>query len=387
MPSARPNLKRAAKTGKSAAFCVAGALAGAGLYAANLAYLHNQAPATLIASLSVHGQLHSLALDPKSDILAAGVDGRRARTRLWNITDPARPVKVGQTPIRAGGVSQVAFTPDGTLATDEDDGVTLWDKPNKVNFDDGATLVNPHHPSHLKDHTLLISNDQTSRYGYDTGSVTLWNAAHPAHPVTLHQPPATRTKGELPSAAFTPDGKTLAFATGDGKVTLRNTNNPAHPLSQPHAINTKGGWVSSMAFFPSGKTLVTGSINDTVRLWNVTNPARPVKLSQPITGSGTITARNHHGYWVYSPTIANTVNFVAVSPNSKILAIGQKDDTIALWNVTNPARSVKVGQPIKANENLNSVAFTPDSKALITGTFGNPNAKSRVKIWRLNLSV
>lgn len=396
MPPARRNLRRVVKAGKSAALYIAGALAGTGLYAANLAYLNAQAPATLIASLSVPGQLNAVALDPNGDILAAGGYGEirnaggerdsRSWTGLWNIADPARPVKVGQAPVGTRAVSRLAFTPDGHLATNDGNTVTLWDKPNEVDFNYRVKLTNPHHPSTAKGNTELVSKGQTPIFGDPDGSVTLWDAAHPGHTVTLSQPPASRTKDRIPSAAFTPNGKTLAYATGDGKVTLWNVANPARPvkLSQPPAISTKGDWVRSVAFFPNGKTLVTASNNNTVTLWNVDDPARPVKLSRPLTGTGTITRRKPHGYWIYSSTVTHTATFVAVSRDAKTLAIGQDNGTIALWNVTDPAQPVEVGQPIKAGQNVNSVAFTADGKTLITGTFNNADgADSKVKIWRL----
>lgn len=391
MPPARRNLRRAAKAGRSAAFCVAGVLAGAGLYAANLAYLKAQPPATLIASLTVPGQLNSFALSPDGDILAAGgygeirKDGSPSWAGLWNIADPARPAKVGQAPVGTREVSRLAFTP-GHLATNDGNTITLWEAPKEIFFNEGVELTNPHHPSTPKGDTELVANGQTPRFGDPTGTVRLWDAAHPGHTVTLGQPPAARTEGRIPSAAFTSDGKTLAYATGDGKVTLWNVANPTRPvkLSQPPAISTKGDWVDSVTFFPSGKTLVTASNNDTVTLWNVANPARPVKLSRPLTGSGTVTRRKSHGHWIYSSTVTHTTTLVAVSPDGNTLAMGQDNGTVTLWNVTDPAQPVKIGRPIKADQNVNSAVFTPDGKTLITGTMNTASgADSKIKIWRL----
>lgn len=380
MPPARPIFQRAARAGKSAVFWVAGALAGAGLYAANLAYLNAQTPATLIASLPVPG-LTSVALSPNGEVLAAGGNpGWRGTVILWDTTDPARPVKTGQISNKAERiVNQVAFTPQG-LATDNSNTVTLWKAPDTI----PAKPPEPRHPLTPKDYAALIANGQVSSTSHPTDTITLCNAADPSHPVTLRKPTRFPARERPPSAAFTPDGETLAFATGDGKVTLRNTNDPAHPLSRPDAISTNGDWVQSMAFFPNGRTLVTASFNNTVTLWNVTSPAHPVKLSRPLTGTGTVTTTKHDHVTETSNNTNTSVSLVAVSPDGTTLAVCNSDGTITLWNVTDPAQPVQIGRPINANANVNSVAFTPDGETLVTGSFnGTPGADSQVKIWRL----
>lgn len=386
MPPARPIFQRAARSGRSALFCVAGALAGAGLYAANLTYLNLQAPATLIASLPVPG-LTSVALSEDGKTLAAGGNPGyhdHGRVVQWDTTDPARPVKDPQVADKSvDAVNQVAFTPLG-LASFDGNKVTLWDPPTT----DPDTPPGLKHPSTPKGHTVFIADGQVPHVGYVGGTVTLWNAADPSHPVTLDQPSRSKLRGHLPVATFTSDGRIVAFATGDGDVTLRNTDDPAHPLSHLSAVSGKGDWVNSMAFFSDRKTLVTGSDNNTVTLWNVTNPAHPVRLSRPLADTRTVTEnKRSDGGYEYTPGSGNTVSLVAVSRNGETLAICNGDGTITLWDVTDPAQPVQVGQPIDANQTLGSLAFTPDGKTLITGTFDiNTNGeKSQVKIWRLRL--
>ena len=75
----------------------------------------------------------------------------------------------------------------------------------------------------------------------------------------------------------------------------------------------------SVAFSPDGKTLAAGSADDTVRLWNVSDPAHPAPLGRPLTGAA--------GY----------VQSVAFSPDGKTLAAGSADDTVRLWNVERPS--------------------------------------------------
>ncbi|MBV8178638.1 MAG: hypothetical protein JO045_07475 [Mycobacterium sp.] len=78
------------------------------------------------------------------------------------------------------------------------------------------------------------------------------------------------------------------------------------------------GWslhkgVSSVAFSRDGHTLASGSADNTIRLWNLTDPAHPAPLGQPLTG---------HNNWVFS---------VAFSPDGHTLASGSADHTIRVW--------------------------------------------------------
>ncbi|MDQ3763661.1 MAG: hypothetical protein M3460_19180 [Actinomycetota bacterium] len=79
--------------------------------------------------------------------------------------------------------------------------------------------------------------------------------------------------------------------------------------------------VNAVGFSPDGHTLVTGSDDQTVRLWNVTDPSRPTPLGPPVTGH------------------TNRVRAVAFSPDGRTLATGSDDQTVRLWNVTDPSRA------------------------------------------------
>ncbi|MGH3833967.1 MAG: WD40 repeat domain-containing protein, partial [Pseudonocardiaceae bacterium] len=117
--------------------------------------------------------------------------------------------------------------------------------------------------------------------------------------------------------------------------------------------------VLAVAFSPDGRILASGGADDTVRLWNVTDPAHPAPLSQPLGG------------------YTSSINSVAFSPDGRILASGGNDNTVRLWNVADPAHPAPLSQPlIGHSSSVNSVVFSPDGRILASGS-----GDDTVRLW------
>jgi WD40 repeat protein/transcriptional regulator with XRE-family HTH domain len=140
----------------------------------------------------------------------------------------------------------------------------------------------------------------------------------------------------------------------------------------PIAILTSHtGAVCSVAFSPDGKILATGNSDGTVRLWDVATHRQ-------------ITTLTGH---------AGEVLSVAFSPDGKTLATGNSDGTVRLWNLATHRPigvALHAGQipkmtwrPISApltghDSRPVSVTFSPDSKLLATGVLSvtfSPDSK------------
>ncbi|MHC5742915.1 MAG: WD40 domain-containing protein [Nostoc sp.] len=111
------------------------------------------------------------------------------------------------------------------------------------------------------------------------------------------------------------------------------------------------GGIFSVAFSPNGKLLATGDTNGEIRLYEVAN-------SQQL-----LTCNGHAG-WVWS---------VSFSPNGQVLASGSNDQTIKLWDTSN-------GQCFKTLEGhtggVRSVTFNSDGQVLASGS-----DDQTVKLW------
>jgi WD40 repeat protein len=140
---------------------------------------------------------------------------------------------------------------------------------------------------------VTVSDDHTAR---------LWDT-HTGQTVLIIRP---ETGNPVLAAAFSPDGRYLALASG--KIILYElTNEPAKRLLFGHGYH-----VRSLAFHPNRPLLASASGDNSLRLWNLdSGEAEKVLLQvqaggQPhglaFSADGTLLAVGHSGYSNYGPS-------------------------------------------------------------------------------------
>ena len=162
------------------------------------------------------------------------------------------------------------------------------------------------------------------------------------------------------SVSFSPDGQTIASASGSFDNTVRlwdvATDQSLKIQEQPlEDLTYRTGGVNSVSFSPNGKTIASASAD--IRLWDVA------------TGRKLKTLSGHTGW----------VNSVSFSPDGQILASANVsfDNTVHLWDAA-------TGQPLKVftghTDDVKSVSFSHDGQILASAS-----GDGTVLLWNLAL--
>jgi WD40 repeat protein/transcriptional regulator with XRE-family HTH domain len=333
-----------------------------------------------------------VAFSPDSATLAAG--GADDKVRLWNIADPRRPAGDGP-PLTgpASWVNSVAFSPDGRslAAGSSDSKVWIWDLATRH-----VTMTLPH-PAPVTTVLFLRNSDTVATSGAD-GVARMWRVPGPV---------MSGEAGPFYTAVFSRD-HVMAVASGNNTARLWNIADPRQPVPLgpvlTNAARSQEG-TGAAALSPDGEILVIGADNGSCQVWDVRNPANPVPVAKlrgpdsPIESiafspNGRIlaatsddkTARlwdmGNPDHPARLATLTRPTNYVysaAFSPNGRIFAAGSADKLIYLWNITDPRRPVPLGRPLAgARSYVYSVAFSPDGHTLAAGS-----ADDDIRLWNV----
>ncbi|KAL4255779.1 WD40-repeat-containing domain superfamily protein [Pleurotus pulmonarius] len=208
------------------------------------------------------------------------------------------------------------------------------------------------------------------------GTVEVWDVATQSVVRTLQGYTTT-----IQSLAFSPNETKLASGSWYGEIQIWDLTAGEFMLIKAH----NDDWVCSLAFSPDGSYLLSGSADMTARIWDArngrllrsmlghTNEINSVGFSADstlnITGSDDRTVRLWeadteeliqtfigHSDWIHC---------VAISPEQRRIASGSDDGTIRLWD----ASSGEILDMYDLHDRLWSIAFSPDSKSVISGAY------------------
>ncbi len=146
------------------------------------------------------------------------------------------------------------------------------------------------------------------------------------------------------SVSFSPDGKTIATASGDGTIKLWGLNG-----QELQTLKADGYGVYSVSFSPDGQTLASAGGDHTIKLWS-----KEGKLLHILKGH------------------EDSVSSVRFSPDGQTLASVSDDKTVKLWS-----KEGKFLQTFKGHKKgVRNLSFSPDGQTL--ASVGDDNT---IKLW------
>jgi RNA polymerase sigma factor (sigma-70 family) len=367
-------------------------LTGIDVLSADGKFLASRSKLSSLWEVATDKQIHTLVGSPRG--VAFSLDGETLAT----ISDKGRMVvweaATGKeistwTPPQGRTPGPIGFSADGKILATVRNGVIT---PGEVMLWEAATAKRI--LTVTGDWFALSSNGKTlATWGKHDDPIWLWDVAtgKKIHTLTGH------LGHWIYSAAFSPDGKTLASGGDDGTIRRWEV-----ATGKEIALSGHQREVRAVTFSPDGKTLASGSADKTIRLWEPDTGKEIRTLTGHLQGvnsvafspdgktlaSGGEDERTTLGgddktirLWEAAtgkvsrilPGLRGFVFSVGFSPDGKTLASGNGDRTIGLWEAA-------TGKEIRTlKESYGAVAFSPDGKTLASG--GNRSLTTEVSLW------
>lgn len=280
-----------------------------------------------------------------------------------------------------GRVTAVAISPDGkTIATgSEDNTAKMWSAASRVEL---ATLKGH------KDFVYAVAFSPDGKViatGSGDKTVKLWEVASRRELTTLKGHTAAVT-----SVAFSPDGKVIATAS-ENELKLWSTSlterAPFRELKEQYARVFFSNEGQNLAVISSElKLLDTKTLTEKAFKLSHTDSFNSLAISRDgrfvATGGEAVIVTEGEGMtaklWdISSQSVATlphsaAVKIVDFSPDSKILATGNADSTVKLWD-TGTHHEIAT---FKHDRAINLLHFSPDSRTLAT-----VSGDATIKLW------
>ncbi|MGW4843159.1 nSTAND1 domain-containing NTPase [Nocardia brasiliensis] len=230
-------------------------------------------------------RLSTLALSDDGKTLATG--GPDRTVSLWDITDRARPRRLGLPLTGLGGtVRAIVFAPGGRLAAASDRNSLVWDiskreAPRRIGRG-------------LQDRQVQALADADGRLlaiGWEHANVAFWDLTNPDTPTLVGSVP----NGVIGRFGYSAAAGVLATIGADNTAQLWDVAEPAHPRRLGDPLRPTLGSNYEVTFDPSGRVLAGLGLDGRIILWDITDPARPVIIGNPIDANADSVSDAHFG--------------------------------------------------------------------------------------------
>ncbi|GIE76309.1 hypothetical protein Aph02nite_22590 [Actinoplanes philippinensis] len=190
--------------------------------------------------------------------------------------------------------------------------------------------------------------------------------------------------GSVNELAFSPDGRTLAVAAD--RLTVWNVAD----LSAPHLLTSRnlGAPVTDVRFGADGRRLFTAT--DRATLWDIRDRARPRALATStatvMSADGTLLAGTGDDgrltLWRTSGarivTGVSTGDPVALSANGRLVAVRDGERAIHFYDLTDPAEPRRRGTVTVSGDRLSTTEFDPSGTTVALG-----RTDGAVEVWNV----
>jgi WD40 repeat protein len=286
----------------------------------------------------------SAAISPDGVLLATGhSDGA---VILWRI-EGGQPLK--KLSGHAGSVDGLAFSHDGTrlASAGGDRSVRLW------NVEAGESLrILAGHSQRIAAVCFSPDDRRLLTGGYDK-TARLWDLES-----GVEEPLATLNHAAtVCSAAYSPAGDRFATGTKGGEVRIWSATGEA----QGEPIKAHQGAVGAMLFATDARSVFSGGDDGVVAVWNAETGELKEKLS---SGAN-------------RPLMQAPVTRLTLSLDQLLLAIGDEEGGIQLWNLANGKPAAELAGP---HGDICGLAFLPGSNSILS-----TSADRTVPLWRTKL--
>jgi WD40 repeat protein/serine/threonine protein kinase len=258
------------------------------------------------------GQVVGVAFDPAGARLIS--TGRNGEATLWTLAEPGQGRGLAE---HEGYVHALAFSDDGrafgsasvkgelrvwpSLDQSLDSPVVLAgheDEVNALSFDAAGVRL------------LSASDDDTAR---------LWSVEDGRELAVF------RHESSVEAARFSPDGRSLATASGDGVRLWRAEEGEAKLL----ALLTHDDEVLDLDFAPGGTTILTGTSDSSAHMWSLADLGAPSSVA--FEGNASMWRYENHAWGkknMRGPADLSRVRFVAGGTQALVLT----EDSAWIWD-------------------------------------------------------
>lgn len=314
-----------------------------------------------------------------------GVNGAQLYTQTITISDTVKTIQVKSF------FAPPSNTPTST-PTAQSPEITATATPTETQPPTPTASPTPR-PSPT--HTPTIPPPATSGSAVFTPYPASNGVISPKTKNSLWQLATWRAESPVYSLSISSDGKLAASGEQNGKVVVRDIS-----TGTPFYTFNYGSAVLAVAFSPDGQWLAAAGSGKNILAWNTKTWNSPIEIGQhngkvtslSFSPDGTLLASSGYedkavklwqvGAWTLSQAInvPEKVNVTVFSPDSRFIAVAANDIYPRVWDRNGTFQYALIDN-VGPRQLITSLAFSPDSSVLVTGT---RDLERCLQIWDTN---